>query len=53
MEIAGNRWKLLDMAANGWNGCQWLEMVRIVWTLLEWLEMAGNGWKWLELSGLC
>ena len=33
--MAGNNWKLLEFAENGWK-------------LQKWLEMSENGWKWLK-----
>ena len=54
--MAGNYWKLLDMARNCYNGLiwldifrngwKWLKMARKCWNGRTWLEMAGNGLKW-------
>ena len=40
-KMAGNGWKLLEMAGMNEYGLTWL----------EWLKMTEIGWKWLEMAG--
>ena len=52
LEMAGNVYKGLTMAAMAEYGREWLGMAGNGWEWLGWLEMAGNlvkrSWEWLK-----
>ena len=60
-DVAGNGWKLLEMAKNSFiqlKRANWREMAEHLKILLamaligqKWLEMAEKGWNWLKISG--
>ena len=40
LDVAGNRWKSLEVDEIGWK----------YWKLLEWMDLAGYGCKWLNMA---
>ena len=45
LKMAGNDWKSLEIAENGWNDWKWLDMTGTAWNWLKIAGKAGNGWK--------
>ena len=48
-----NGWELLEIARNGWNFQEQLDILEMPGYGQNWLEIAGNGrngWKWLEID---